>query len=199
MGILRHFKNRGLLLFLVPAILCSACDLDIYAEDDHGYVASGYVYEEYEEYEEYAEYEESVEEDVDAEDVSGGLDYWPDYYKGDFRAFYGSYRLNDADTTCNDQGYDDPGLKLPSILNVYSYENMMDFETSSEDLAWNATIHGDGTFAFETNYLDGFGDPSVTFPCECAVYNEGWSDEFIECSCEPSNSLSTCHFYYEMM
>ncbi len=158
-----------------------------YWHDDevYSYTETEYIYEEY--------------DDCDEDDPSGGLDYWSSYYKGSSRSFFGSYELNEYYSTCDDYGYDDPDLELPTYLDVYSYDDMMDFETSSGQLIWNAVIYSDDTFEFETNYLDWYGHPSVIFPCECEIYNIEHSDESIECVCEPSNTYSTCYFYYELI
>lgn len=178
-----------LCLCFVMVFPLAACDVHWYDDDCYDdYTVSEYVYE-----------EEYIEEEVDEDDASGGLEYWSNLSKGDFRDFYGQFKRNDSYSTCNDHGYNDPDLELPYYLMLYSYGDMMDFETSSSDLVWNTHIHFDGTFEFETNYLDWYGDPSVVFPCSCIIYNAGFSDEAFECECEPSHVMGTCSFYYELI
>jgi len=176
--------------FIIATQLIS-CD-EIWV-DEHYDSYSDYYYDEY--------VEDVVVEVVhvsDENDPSGGLDYWPSSYKGSFRDFHGTYKLDKYNSTCTDTGYGDPCLELPTYLYTYTYDDMMDFETSSSLLVWNASIYSDDTFGFDTNYLDYYGYPSVEFPCSCAFYDGSDRQEVIECSCNPTNALKSCKFYYDL-
>jgi len=177
------------LLLFVPLMSCD----EIWIEEGYyEYYESDYVYEEYEEIVE-------VVDDDDEDDASGGLDYWSSIYKGSSRNFHAAYELDEFHSSCIDHGYGDPDLELPTWLYAYSYGDMMDFETSASRLVWNAELYDDDTFEFETNYLDWYGHPSVDFPCSCTIYHHGEWDESIECSCDPSNTYSSCSFVYELI
>ncbi|MBF0105154.1 MAG: hypothetical protein HQM16_07490 [Deltaproteobacteria bacterium] len=189
MQFIRTSKFYCLVIGLLCPAFFSACEVEWYEDGCYDSVDSGYVYE---------EYTEEVEES-DADDTSGGIKIWSDYYKGSGRDYYGEFRLDTWRTTCDDNGYDGPGLELPAYLMLYSYDDMMDFETSASDLVWNAEMSYNNTFSFETNYLDWYGDLSVYFPCSCSIENAGYSDETIECSCHPSNTYGSCSFYYEVI
>lgn len=183
MNILRILSFMFCLILVVSLMSCNE-----YWDDDY-YSTSETVYI----------YEEYWEEDVDDDDASGGLEYWSSLDKGYPRQYYGTYELNEYHSTCNDHVYDDPDLELPAYLNVYSYDNWMDFETSVGYLVWNAEIYSDGTFEFETNYLDWYGHPSVEFPCSCGFYELSDGQEVIDCSCEPSNTGSLCTMNYDLI
>lgn len=176
--------SLGFCLILVVQLV--SCDEFWVEAEYHSYSETEYIYEEY-------EYE------VDLDDPSGGLEYWSDLYKGTHRSFHGSYELDEFNTTCNDHGYSDPDLELPAYLDVYAYEDMIDFETDSSDLVWNAAVYPNDTFDFETNYLDWYGHASVILPCSCTIYQYGEWQEVIECACTPSNTVNSCYFSYELM
>lgn len=174
-------------------ILAILCFLTLSQSGCHEYWDDGYVEIEY-------TYEEDHYHDYDYDyDTSGGIEVWPDFQKGEFRDYYGTYKINQTFSTCNDFGAYDPGLELPTYLEVYTYDDMMDFEDSYDDLLWNAIVYPDGTFNFATHYLDWYGHPSVEFPCDCAFDHFGDFDESFDCVCEPSNTYSDCVFTYDLI
>lgn len=181
-----QMKKRSFCLLLV--LLTQIISCDVVWEDD-GYYES-YTTETVYYYE---------EDEYDETDPSGGLDYWPEYDKGSFRDFHGSFVLDEYNSTCTHYGTGYPGLSLPSYLHTYIYGDMMDFETDHSNLVWNADINFDDSFVFETNYTNAYGHPSVILPCACVIDEEGSSHESIACECNPSNSAWECSFFYDLI
>lgn len=134
----------------------------------------------------------------DPTDPNGGLEYWDNSKKGSNRYFVGTYEIKDYYTSCNDT-YWGPGLELPAVLRAYSYGDRMDFETSLSQLVWGAIIYPDETFDFQTNYLDTFGNPSVSLTCTCAMNDSYYGSDYIDCACTASNDPDPCDIYYQAL
>ncbi|MBU0504525.1 hypothetical protein KJ708_00910, partial [bacterium] len=68
---------------------------------------------------------------------------------------------------------------FPTVIRGYShtYDEFIDFETSSGQLAWVAEVYPDETFDFSVQFLDTFGKPSVQLDCTCNI-EEGYGDYY---------------------
>lgn len=190
---MKTVNTIGFILVLVTATILTACDEEWY--DDGYYTTSTYTETEYYEEEEIYYYDEE-----DDDEYGDDMEVWPDYEKGSYRSFFGSYELNSYDSSCDDDGYYDPDLNLPDYIDVYEYgTDNMDFENMYGDLLWNAEISSWYEFSFFTHMYDWYDEPSIDFPCECGFVNVGEYDEYFECACDPSNTDETCWMYYDLM
>lgn len=133
----------------------------------------------------------------DDDSTDGGVEYLEPAGGGGNRFFMGTYSYQQY-------GYY-PGLwydcdyGLPLTVRAYSHNDSIDFETTSGQLAWVATIFEDETFDFDVGFKNKFGNPSLQLACTCYLEEyEYYSDE-IKCACDPSNDDDACHVVYEEM
>lgn len=134
----------------------------------------------------------------DDDSTDGGVEYLePAGGGGGNRFFMGTYSYQQY-------GYY-PGLwydcdyGLPLTVRAYSHNDSIDFETTSGQLAWIATIFEDETFDFDVGFKNKFGNPSLQLACTCYLEESEYYSDEIKCACDPSNDDDACHVVYEEM
>ncbi len=138
-------------------------------------------------------YDGSSGETGELYDTTGGIVFSPNSKKGTNRYFIGTYVADEWASTCADEAWG-PGLDIPYVLRAYSYEDIIDFETSLSQLVWTAIIYPDYTFDFRIKYKDYLGKPSLTLTCTCG-FNEMYYNSGMVCACDASN-YGACDMYY---
>jgi len=188
------------LLVVSLASLLSACGLDIGVDDEDLERAEEILDEmDDEDNENNAEDEDGNADDVaDAtdpdsdSDTAGGIqiidESSDDYYEfvGP-RAFLGSFsKLQKSAYYYDNNSYVPCKYPFPTNVRVYSHDDVLDFESTSQKLLFIADTASDETFSFDAVFLNSLGQPSLETNCLCYLEDPyfDYENEQIKCVCE---------------
>lgn len=130
--------------------------------------------------------------------TDGGIHYLtPSSTKKDDRWFMGTYNFQTDSSYAGLPSSCDYGL--PLTVRAFSYDDSIDFEVNSGELAWTAMVFKDETFDFKVGFLDKLGKPSIHLSCTCADIESPYYGDQIKCACDPSNKKSACYVTYRKM
>lgn len=198
-----YIANFWRLLLIVSLVsLLNACGLDIGVDDEDLEKAEEILDEmdddDDEDDQDKAEDEDGndiagpTDDDDDSDsDTSGGVqivDESDDYYEfiGP-RVFLGSFsKLQKSAYYYDNNSYIPCKYSFPTNMRVYSHEDVLDFENTSQELLFIAETAIDESFSFDAVFLNSLGQPTLETSCLCYLEEPyyDYENEQIECVCE---------------